>query len=285
MNNVPFFSHVWQAIQDGKLEDAQSVLKSMLYNKPENRAEIWYLLSHTYHKPQEIAACLRQALKLRPDYPEAKQRFIELKTNSDLKPLIVMRVGFGSAAAGTICPFCKSSIKSLEEVVTCPQCGLSHHYECWSENNSGCAGAVCDGFSIEEIFEASLPLQPPPPASRTIIIRKEDIRPSQVIPRMEKEKEFLCFLLQKQDEAEAGLLPPGLAAQLPDREEIMQQLIRDVKSEVVHILPLTELLTQTTDKPTQLPKNCIYCGQEYPRVESRFCKNCGKPRPGGNSIS
>ncbi|MBR4882420.1 MAG: DUF2628 domain-containing protein [Bacteroidales bacterium] len=47
---------------------------------------------------------------------------------------------------GKKCPYCKTEIKSGEEIVVCSVCEMPHHKECWYENGScttfGCTGTI-----------------------------------------------------------------------------------------------------------------------------------------------
>src|SRR5512140_1292554 len=45
---------------------------------------------------------------------------------------------------GTVCPYCQTPIAAGAEVVVCPDCGTTHHAECWRENGR-CTTFGCDG--------------------------------------------------------------------------------------------------------------------------------------------
>lgn len=51
--------------------------------------------------------------------------------------------GNGSAI-GKTCPFCQSPIKPGADHVSCPECGIPHHSECWNSND-GCTTFGCSG--------------------------------------------------------------------------------------------------------------------------------------------
>src|SRR3990172_8736452 len=40
------------------------------------------------------------------------------------------------------CPYCQADMGPAQAIITCPQCGVSHHKECW-DANSGCATVSC----------------------------------------------------------------------------------------------------------------------------------------------
>jgi ketosteroid isomerase-like protein/ribosomal protein L24E len=40
------------------------------------------------------------------------------------------------------CPYCQTKIKSGADIITCRECGTTHHKECWEENN-GCTTFGC----------------------------------------------------------------------------------------------------------------------------------------------
>jgi len=46
------------------------------------------------------------------------------------------------AAAGNICPYCRSPVESGGDAKQCPSCGSAHHADCWIEND-GCAVIGC----------------------------------------------------------------------------------------------------------------------------------------------
>lgn len=48
------------------------------------------------------------------------------------------------------CPYCRALLRPGEYVVTCQECGLQHHQDCWKENQ-GCSTYGCRG-------QASAPL-------------------------------------------------------------------------------------------------------------------------------
>ena len=45
---------------------------------------------------------------------------------------------------GKICPYCKTEIRTGDEVQVCPKCGIAHHKSCWDEN-LGCTTFGCAG--------------------------------------------------------------------------------------------------------------------------------------------
>ena len=45
---------------------------------------------------------------------------------------------------GKICPYCKTEIRTDDEVQVCPKCGIAHHKSCWEEN-LGCTTFGCAG--------------------------------------------------------------------------------------------------------------------------------------------
>jgi uncharacterized Zn finger protein (UPF0148 family) len=45
------------------------------------------------------------------------------------------------------CPYCQSPVKRNEATVVCPECGISHHPECWEENE-GCTTFGCRNQKI-----------------------------------------------------------------------------------------------------------------------------------------
>jgi predicted RNA-binding Zn-ribbon protein involved in translation (DUF1610 family) len=51
-------------------------------------------------------------------------------------------VGGGGAGTGAVCPICQTPIAAHEASLKCPECGESHHRECWDEIG-GCAIYGC----------------------------------------------------------------------------------------------------------------------------------------------
>ena len=51
------------------------------------------------------------------------------------------------ASENVNCPYCLSEIKSGEDTVRCPKCGVVHHLECWRANGK-CSVYGCDGWVI-----------------------------------------------------------------------------------------------------------------------------------------
>ena len=45
---------------------------------------------------------------------------------------------------GKICPYCKSPMTDLNDIVVCSRCDMPHHKGCWIDNQ-GCTTFGCDG--------------------------------------------------------------------------------------------------------------------------------------------
>lgn len=45
---------------------------------------------------------------------------------------------------GKMCPYCKTTISSNDDIVICSICNMPHHKECWVENQ-GCTTFGCTG--------------------------------------------------------------------------------------------------------------------------------------------
>lgn len=47
---------------------------------------------------------------------------------------------------GKICPYCKTELKSTDDIVVCSECDMPHHKDCWIENQGcttfGCLGTI-----------------------------------------------------------------------------------------------------------------------------------------------
>lgn len=61
---------------------------------------------------------------------------------------------------GKTCPFCQTPMKPGVDLVTCSECGMPHHAECW-EANGGCTTFGCSGSSATA---SRPPVVPPAPA-------------------------------------------------------------------------------------------------------------------------
>lgn len=272
----PYLRTASQTIQNGEPGKAHMLLVSILANDPKN-AEAWFLLSATVTEPPRIATCLRNVLHLQPDHEGAVQMMAQLKDSLHVEPLRVLRVGYHSIAVGQICPYCRDKFKVLDEIIVCPRCHRSHHYDCWQENGHTCAVSLCDGFSLEEMADEPLPMQAEKTAEEIIVLHKEDISNTDVVTRKQKEDRFLRKMLMMALAAEEGALPPEEGAQLPSVDELLDQIQRD------RTLDQQVKATQTAQTPSppatgSPPKYCVHCGQTYPRPESKFCMCCGQPR-------
>ncbi len=226
MQNNPYLNAASQAIQDGELEKARDILIPLVEQDP-NNAEAWFLLSGALDEPRAIMACLRNILVLMPHHVGAIKMMTQLEQQTGLQPLQVMQVGAGSAASEQFCPYCSDSFKATEEVVVCPKCQSNHHFECWLENSHSCAAVLCDGFSIRELYQDPLPLQPPTSEAKTIVIKKEDIPDGTTVTRKQQEERFQRRLLLMALMAEEGQLPPGAGDNLPGVDELLDQIQRD----------------------------------------------------------
>jgi hypothetical protein len=230
----------------------------------------------------------------------------------------VMRVGMGSAANGQACPYCSTPFRALEEVVSCPKCQTSHHYACWVENGCMCAATLCDGFSLREVVQQPLPLQPPQPAPEEIVIRKEDVADEGSVTRKQQEQRFQRRLLLVALMAEEDQLPPEAADGLPSVDEILDQIqhdrttdatptARDLSSSqetalpsrqetllppspatppayqssgiVTGIIPIWPEQAQPEAAPAGEPVDCCgNCGYSFQKSKGRFCPKCGTER-------
>jgi hypothetical protein len=64
----------------------------------------------------------------------------------------------GAKAFETFCGACQSQVSMLEQVTTCPECGVAFHADCWIENH-GCSSYGCTQVGIlapEPLEEAGL---------------------------------------------------------------------------------------------------------------------------------
>jgi hypothetical protein len=222
----PYLQTASQAIQNGELDKAQNILIAILDQDP-YQIEAWFLLSAAVEDPRGVAACLRNTLTLDPSHAGAIKMMAQLEQQTGLEPLVVMQVGVGSAALGQTCPYCSSPFKALERVVACPKCQVSHHHECWQENDYTCAAVLCDGFSLRDLVQQPLPLQPPETALETIVIRKEDLPNVTTISRKQQEERFQRRLLMLALMAEEGELPADALTGLPSIDELLDQIQRD----------------------------------------------------------
>lgn len=66
-----------------------------------------------------------------------------------------------------ICPFCRTTADG--EVVTCPQCGLDYHDDCWLENE-GCAVPGCTGRAAAAATTESPPAAEALPAPSSVAV-------------------------------------------------------------------------------------------------------------------
>lgn len=63
------------------------------------------------------------------------------------------------------CPYCGERFTDLDDVVTCPECGTTHHRSCWKEHGA-CAKADLHGqMPPEEVTSPTEPETAPPDAS------------------------------------------------------------------------------------------------------------------------
>lgn len=279
----PYLRTASQAIKNGETEKASTLLMSMLANNPRN-AEAWFLFSTIITEPPRIAACLRNVLHLQPDHEGAIQMMEQLRESFSIEPLQVMRVGYHSIAFGHTCPYCRDEFKALDEIIVCPRCHRSQHYDCWQENGHTCAVSLCDGFSLQEIADKPLPIQAEKTAEEVIILRKEDVSGTDVVTRKQKESRFVRKMLLMALAAEEGAIPPEEGDQLPSGDELLDQIQRDRSSDqqttqiaqAIQTPPLSPEATLQT--ATSLPKYCLHCGQAYPRPNSKFCISCGQFR-------
>ena len=64
---------------------------------------------------------------------------------------------------GKKCPYCKTVIRPEDEIITCSQCDMPHHLECWVENQGcttfGCSGTI-QGLSTPPAYPQNYPAAP-----------------------------------------------------------------------------------------------------------------------------
>jgi hypothetical protein len=48
----------------------------------------------------------------------------------------------GPESAGKVCSICQTAVVAGEQILSCPDCGLPFHQECWAENR-GCSAYGC----------------------------------------------------------------------------------------------------------------------------------------------
>lgn len=304
----PYLRAASQAIQAGELERAWDILGPIVAQDP-NNVEAWFLLSGAAPEPRAAAACLRNVLALDPGHDGAAKMLTQLEQQQGLEPLQVMQVGAGSAALEQSCPYCSSLMKALEEVVACPKCQTSHHFECWVENGCACAATLCDGFSIREVYNRPLPRQPSQPEPEVIVIRKEDVHDAGKEGRKAQEQRFQRQLLLMALLAEEGEVAPEYAAGLPSVDDLLDQIQRDRGPAEPSQAPARTAGPETTPaaaQPTptsyrssgvvtgilsiwpkqpepqpgaeERPEACQQCGRVFGSSTARFCPKCGAPR-------
>ncbi len=81
------------------------------------------------------------------------------------------------------CPYCQFPIKDGVEAAVCPECGASHHEDCWSEGE-GCAVTGCGGGAEAEVTRV-IPQAPPPlapPRPRRVTTSPDQPPPHQPAP-------------------------------------------------------------------------------------------------------
>lgn len=289
-----FLKNAIREIQSGEREKAKSLLLGILRDLPAC-AEAWFWLSAVVDEPREIAFCLRKTLSVQPDHIQAAQKLEIFSKDYELSPLPVMVLIANSSAIGLNCPFCQKQFVVGDRVVECPRCKRSHHYDCWLENEHGCAGNLCDGFSVSEAVTIPLPVQSPKSNEKVILIRKEDIGPANIVTRKRKETQFLRQMLIMALAAQEGAVPKEQIAGLPPVEQLLEQYLSEQESQdtgatvftygpsvgIQSIQPLESMGLQSAEsKAETLSKFCLFCGKAYPRLESRYCVECGKPRKG-----
>ena len=300
----PLLDEALEAIQQGQTDKAQRILVDLLEENSQD-AETWFLLSATVDNHRTTAHCLRNALAIDPEHDGARQMMAKLAQQVGIGALTVMRVGANSAAMGKHCPYCSGPFRVREEVVFCPACNVSHHFECWAENNHACAGTLCEGFSLEEIYSSLLPMQPPAAVPQPIVIRKEDIPERGKVSRKEQEQSFQRRLLLMALLAEEGELTPGLAGALPSVDEILDQVQRDrvVQGSTVGqadrgrsstsaappgphpddtpriitgSMPIwPQQIARSDDSDRPYVASCRNCGRIFEHRKPNFCSQCG----------
>jgi len=66
-----------------------------------------------------------------------------------------------AAAATGNCPFCRSPLKPSDEIIECPECGVSHHADCWHGNGDHCTVYGCQGSLREPARNRAQPVASP----------------------------------------------------------------------------------------------------------------------------
>lgn len=231
----------------------------------------------------------------------------QLERQTGIQPLQVMQVAGSSAANGRTCPYCSNPFVEKEQVIACPRCHVSHHYDCWVDNGHACAAALCDGFSIREVCQQPLPPQPEESETEMIVIRKEDIPDTAIMTRKEQEQQFQRRLLLMALLAEEGQLPPEQVRGLPSVDELLDQVQRDRTTDAQHTATVSpsspeatppsprampvpyqssgvvvgtlsiwpeqlEPVSVTKEKPSQ---PCKKCGFDFGNSAAHFCPRCG----------
>ena len=271
-NYSPYLLAAKQALERKEPEQAKQILVPFVEQNPQN-AEAWFLLSGAFDDPRTIVACLRNTLAIEPTHSGATAMLAQIEKQHALAPLTVMRVTIASAAMGHKCPFCLGDFKAAEEVVVCPKDQTSHHYECWVENGHACAATLCDGFSVNELYQPPLSPQPLQQNAEMIVIQKEDISQAGYATRKDQEERFQRQMLMLALMKEEGALPPG--GDVPSVDDLLDQIQRD-RSATAQSRP--GHASVGTPARTSSAKYCANCGQPYPRAESKFCAKCGQPR-------
>lgn len=284
MNNVnPFLRAAAQQIQIQQFDQARNILTGVLNQNP-NDPDAWYLMATTMDAPKEIAYCLRQALKIQPDHADACNGIAHLEEDVNLIPLQVMVTDRESAAIGGHCPFCGSGFAVTEKVVVCPVCSATYHQVCWADNGFGCAIRLCGGFSLREIVSDPIPVQPPRPESKMVVVQKEDIPQVNVETRQKQEEPFLRKILLLKLLQEDGVLSRDQLAGLSDVnvDQLLEQYLRDRDPDTEkHRETSTNSISMNEKAEPMDPsalRFCVYCGNVYPREISKYCSFCGKPR-------
>lgn len=280
---LPYLQAAKRDIQVGERDRARNTLASIA-TKDETCAEAWYLLASIEENDGYIVQFARKALFFKNDYPEAQKLLTDLQQRLCLQPIQVMVIPAGSTSAGKTCPYCLDQFQTQEQVIVCPKCRRIHHYYCWKENGCTCAGKFCDGFSIAELDAGPLLDLPDQIEDRLIIIRKEDIIPGAAAERQKREALFLLQLLISSFSAEQGLISQQSVFGLPSIDELIdlikhsREAMRRSSQTASTSRAIRSGQTEVTAQATTISKFCLKCGMQFPRVESRFCSNCGTPR-------
>ncbi|MBZ0304653.1 MAG: hypothetical protein K8I82_01170, partial [Anaerolineae bacterium] len=61
----------FELIEDGRLEDAQRLLKPLI-DADRNNPDVWWLYAHAVTDPEAAQIALQNVLRLDKDYPEAQ---------------------------------------------------------------------------------------------------------------------------------------------------------------------------------------------------------------------